>query len=672
MSENRINIKVPVLCLKVSGEYSRFKKPAGLENLVLTAIGTPALSSDTWGEFLGRLAIPERMGPLFEQVVRELYSNGVIDSDDFDLDHRIDSLEFTDTGRDLFEMGRIKQDPKEYAEEIYFAPYTKYSDPKYYFDLELASPEGFDQSRFGDITFDLDNVKWFLAENKKQMKADKDDEILSIRLDDEPQVLCRNKHIDLQFDETSGDFAFDTDLDPNFIKGYFTADDFLGKNEELSALPKGMSSPEYTVIPEEWESYRYQLPKDFSFKGKLRAFNPKNCKVEDATPMDSLRYSFVDVLGPELGRGYIFIRKKATVLGLKGESEFGMLVSRPLSKSEISEILSHVISTFDSASYEELNSILSLKEISSEESYESKWIVNHLEKTGDLIASLNSLNKDKKKWMQKETALLEEVFCRRNLNTEETVKIISGLGMKLPCTKLGPHLATGDNQKDLEILDRLLTISNSKGILVAGMNLKNALVSAVLSTDYGDFVSTELIALNALSKSFGRLRAIFAIKSATEYDLSKVEESELDSISAEYNSANKSLSVVSPLLAGADNLSELQRYMDLIQNLAEIYSKDVPLERLNGYQFGVGVRRKMESLLRSKLHGTDKLDDLIERAAKNKVITDIENETFHKIRKFGNGCAHTEDFPALDAKQKKAWVDAVNNLEKRLKKGCKA
>lgn len=168
MSENRINIKVPVLCLKVSGEYSRFKKPAGLENLVLTAIGTPALSSDTWGEFLGRLAIPERMGPLFEQVVRELYSNGVIDSDDFDLDHRIDSLEFTDTGRDLFEMGRIKQDPKEYSEEIYFAPYTKYSDPKYYFNLEFDSPEGFDQSRFGDITFDLDNVKWFLAENKKR------------------------------------------------------------------------------------------------------------------------------------------------------------------------------------------------------------------------------------------------------------------------------------------------------------------------------------------------------------------------------------------------------------------------------------------------------------------------------------------------------------------------
>lgn len=672
MSENRINIKVPVLCLKVSGEFSRFKKPAGLENLVLTAIGTPALSSDTWGEFLGRLAIPARMAPLFEQVVRDLYSNGVIDSDDFDIGYRIDSLGFTETGRDLFEMGRIKQDPKEYAEEVYFAPYTKYSDPKYRFELEFASPEGFDESRFGDIGFDLDEVKKFLIENKKHIKADKEDEILSIHLDDEPQMLCRKKRIDIQFDETSGDFTFDTDLDPNFIKGYFTASDFLDKREELSALPKGISVPKYTTVPESWESYRYQLPKDFVFKGKLRAYDPGTCSVENAITLNSLGYCFVDILGPELGRGYIFIRKNATVLGLKGESEFGMLASKPLSKSEIADILKQSISTFDFRTYEGMNSILALKEISSSETFESYWIGNHLEQTEDLLTSLSSLNKDRKKWMLKESSLLEEVFCKRGLSAEEIIKILSALGMKIPCTKVGSHLSTGSTQKDLIILDRLLSVSNSKGVLVAGMNLKSSLVSMVLSGKTGDFASAELIALNTLSKSFGRLMSIFAIKSATEYDLSMVDESSSDSISIEYSSANKSMSVVSPLLAAAENVSELQRYMDLIQNLAEIYSKDIPLERLNGYQFGIGVRRKMESLLRSKLKGQDELVGLIERAAKENVITKAEQDMFHKIRIYGNDCAHTTKVPAIDAKVKKDWVYTVNSLEKRLKKGGKA
>ena len=116
MARHNVEIKVPVLSLDVSGEYSRFKKPTGLEHLILTAIGTDSLNEDTWAEFFKRLAIPERMTPLFRKVIDELHDNNVIDTNRFDTDDGIKNIGFTDTGRDLFEQGRIKQEPKTFHE----------------------------------------------------------------------------------------------------------------------------------------------------------------------------------------------------------------------------------------------------------------------------------------------------------------------------------------------------------------------------------------------------------------------------------------------------------------------------------------------------------------------------------------------------------------------------
>ena len=63
---------------------------------------------------------------------------------------------------------------------------------------------------------------------------------------------------------------------------------------------------------------------------------------------------------------------------------------------------------------------------------------------------------------------------------------------------------------------------------------------------------------------------------------------------------------------------------------------------------------------------------MIDRAAEENVITKKYQDMFHKIRIYGNDCAHTTKVPAIDANVKKEWVYTVNSLEKRLKKGGKA
>ena len=666
-----IKVKMPVLFLNISGEYSRFKKPAGLENLVLTAIGTPALSGDTWREFFRRLAIPERMSPLFEQVLDDLYDNGVIDSNIFNIDATIQNTGFTETGRDLFEQGRIKQSPKEFSEDIYFVPYAGYGSPKYNFELEITDVNGFDSNRFQNIQSDIEEIEKFLTANKEQIGAELDDDILSVKLDSEPQLMCRKESVILEFDETSGDFSFSSDMDPNFIKGYFTADDFLKGSEEFSKIPAGIVLNTDLTIPEEWESYRYQIPADFSFKGKLRVYDPKLCEIDGAYPFESLGYHFVDISGYNSGRGYIFTTKKSTVLGLDGESEFRMLVSRPLSEEQISEVLAQCISTHDISEYGGLKSILSLSDISPEESFVTSQIIKHLESTKDLTSSLRNVVKDYGKIIRNDSIAIEEALCSRNLSTENIVKLLKAAELKTPCTKICEHLMTGDSAKDLATYDLLLPICREKSVLAAKMGLKDTMVSMVLSGDTEAFSSQELIALNALTNSFVKLKDIFAVTSIKEYDLSKVNESKVGEISNEYGLASKSMSVLSPILSGAKRLPELQSYLNLFQDLAEIYSKEVPLNGLTGYQFGLGIRRKMETLLREKLGGREDLVQLIDHAAKEGIIAKDVQDLFHKIRIYGNDCAHTSDVPPIDSKTKKEWISAIDNLKKSTEKVMK-
>ena len=103
-------------------------------------------------------------------------------------------------------------------------------------------------------------------------------------------------------------------------------------------------------------------------------------------------------------------------------------------------------------------------------------------------------------------------------------------------------------------------------------------------------------------------------------------------------------------------------YMELFQNLTEEYCKDLPLDKLNGWMFGVGIRRKMENLLKTCVNAKD-LKDMIDKACPEYIDKDTQ-QLFHDARDYGNKCAHDMTTPPVDNNTKKKWIGAINDFEK--------
>ena len=667
MSRHDIEIKVPVLSLDVKGEYSRFKKPAGLEYLILTAIGTDSLNEDRWDEFFERLAIPKKMAPLFRNVMENLYDNQVVDNGEFDIHDEIRNIGFTDTGRDLFEQGRIKQEPKTFRETVFYAPFMKQSDPEYFFTLKTSNRDSFNAEVFDNVIYDLDKLKQFITDNKNHVGADSEDEILSINTDGYPEMLYTTRKINLLFDEVAGDFSFETGMDTNFVKGYFSAPDILSGNTELFNLPDNLLIKRTKAIPDEWMSYKYQLPSTFSFKGKLSVHDPSECLCDDAFALDELGFTFADITSSSVGRGYIAIEKGVHVLGLEGSKNSVLFVSRPLSPEEITRIFSNLRDVQDLSNLEILLKFLPIADLAGDEEFQSSIIGQHLESSEDVVSSINELKKIKAvKKPSVLSSIVESSLCNREKDVDSIIDILQKSGIKCGCEEICSKFKSDDSNTNLKLADKLFPICQNKSIVTAALGIRGAIAEQIMSGRAGSYESKELLVMNNTAKALLDLKKYFGINTIRDYDLNKYDESQNENVLKAYSIATKGISDIDPIMTGSEEYSELKEYMDLIQNLTEVYCKDVPLESLRGYQFGVGIRRKGEILLSANVKKAE-LIAMIDEAYSKDLIDEDEQTVLHMIRMYGNECVHTSDVVPVDGTKKQEWVKTVNNLEKRLK-----
>ncbi len=664
--KSRVTVKVPVVELSVSGEYSRFKKPTGLENMILTAIGTPALRSDTWREFFARIGVPERMFPLFEEVIAGLCQNEVIRMAGFSPDDRISSAEFTETGRDMFEQGRIKQEPKRFRETVFYTPYAKAGDEPFLFAINVSDEDGFERDRFADAAYDEEGLRLFLARNKKHIGADPEDEILTVALDEEPAVRCVDKDIYLQMDESSGDFYFESSMDPNFVKGHYDSQDLISSIEGLESNPKNMIITPVLTVPEGWEAVRYDLPKDFSFRGKFIAYDRGLCTAVGATPVDGIGCAFADITSASIGRSYVLISRAASVFGLKGSVEVSELVSRPLSRQEIATVFDLALESVHLPSYDQMMSFIEKAEILGDPEYQLRVVRKHLDSKEDPTNSLMKLSSSKTRWSRGLPEVVEQHMLDSDRGVDTVVSMVEPSSLRLGCESLADKYRTGDKEQDMAIADKLFRISRSPGLVSARLGIGESIAGMVLDGSEGSYSSKEMQAAGIAYANLSSLKSMFGVESPGKYDVSAFKESDTESMMGCYDALVKSMSVVKPLIRGTEGDKEIEGYIDLFQNLVEIYGKDVPLQRLNGYQFGIGVRRKAETVLRRLLDSTDNLAKLISDAAESDLISDEEQQTLDKIRVYGNTSAHTTEVEPIDSKEKKRWIRTVEGIEKRV------
>ncbi len=663
-----VPIKVPVISLEVSGEFSRYKKPSGLENLILTAIGTPSLRKETWGSFFNRLEIPSTMEPLFESVFDELYDNDVIDSYRFDLEDRINETEFTETGRDLFEQGRVKQEPTTFSENIYYLPYSNYFDEAYTFSPKTSSMNGFDKERYSEIVYDPERLSEFIDANKKKLGADSGDIILQIDVDN-PEILCADMNVKLSFDEASGDFLFESDIDPNFIKGYYTIEDLIPQNSEIHRTPDFIKVKSIGSVPDNWESFRYVLPGFFGFKGTLKVFDSDYVDISGAYPVKDMGCQFADIISSTSGRSYIFVKKKASILGIEGEVEYTALISRPLTETEIRVIIDKVIESKKKEGLQQFIDIMPVLEMCKDNSHVAGVIRDYLSSCKDPNECVMQLKKIKSNWSPMFGDIVEGALCDRSMDIDEIVIILRSNNLKVSGERIAESYSSDTDDKNMKLADKLFPVVSNKGIITAQLGIRDALVRCVLDGKTVDSKSIEMMSLKTLADSFTALKKAFKVKDVNDYDLTNVDESSISDINKVYDAANKALKTCEMLMIGSSDYQVVTDYMDMFQNLVEIYGTEPPLERLTGYYFGFALRRKIEKMLRSVFGKAHDLSNMIDMASEKKYITKEDRDELHRMRDYGNKCVHPTGIDiALNNKDKQKWVSTINRIEKELSK----
>lgn len=665
MAQYDVQIKVPVLSLSISGEYSSFKKPTGLEYMLLTAIGSPALSRLKWKTFLEKMSIPERMMPLIADVFYNLYHSGMIDTGDFDPNSVINFVRFTTTGMDLFKKGRIKQDPKTFSDTIYYLPYKSPDQDNYAFEVKLSEDDGFDQKRFADISIDMEDLMKYLSDHKSHIGAERDDEILMIEQDFPPEVLCSNIGIKLEFDDTTGNLRFSTGNDANFIKAYFSAPDLLSKIPTLDKNPVNIEILQNGDIPTNWDSYMYNLPGEYKIRGRMVIYDPDYCKTNSGYPLKMDEFSFVDVISEKVARGYVCTKKDVGVYGLDGSRTQKMLVSRSISRDELIGLIEDLSDVIDYNDVEKsLEFIINVGPLAGDEFFKT-MIRRYLTKTQNLTDALVTIEKTNKKWPTEMDRIIEETICDRDLSLTEVVSILKESKIELDCELLCKRYRVDDSKENLEIAKKLFQICRYPGVVTSALGVKDNLIESIINGERMLSESKVMAAVNMLTISFKELKIRFNVSDPNDFDISEFDFNQSDAIQKSYTSAAQSLTELKPVLSGCDMYKTLTNYMDLFQNLVELFTKPVPLERLNGYQFGIGIRRKLDIMLAAKLGKKHTLNEMINEALEKELITKEEHDLLHRIKNYGNESAHTKNVQALESTEKKKWVDAVSKIESR-------
>lgn len=605
------------------------------------------------------------MYPIFEQAMEKLYLNGMIDDGHFDPDGSIDLVEFTDTGRDMFEKGRVKQDPRRFATDVYYTPYSLKSDQYYQFSVQTTSQDGFDGGRFCGISFDPSDLADFIARNKERIGASDDDEVLSVHLDSEPELLCTDKALRIQFDEVSGDFVFDTTMDPNFVKGFFSAGDILLPGSLLPGRSGSVSCAEPFDAPADWEASRFTLVPEFSFSGSIRVFDPSRCecRVDDAYPVEGTGYDLVDIVSIDACRGYIFARKAVSVSGLEGSVDAVVLQSRPLDKNEVSRIIGSLISSIDIADAGSVAGLLGTSGDAMPEGSAEELVMSHLEYTSDIAASVEILKRSAGLRFRLED-VLEKALMNRGFSPDAVAEVFAAVGLKgdfeIICRRF-----EGDADSRLHAADALLPVSRMPGAITASLGLRDEICRRIMDGGISGFSSKELRTAGDVSGAFFDLKRLFGVVSLTERGKSDFQESDVDAAIRSFDTLSKGMRSIDRIIDGAPAYKELDSYCDLFLDLVDVYCRELPLDKQVGWKFGIGVRRRLEDILRKAGYSGD-IHTMIDSAYEKGAVDEPMRDILHEMRRYGNSCAHGEPELELDSGRRKEWAGLLDDLERQL------
>ncbi len=680
MTNVMVKVKLPALSKRFTAKYSVVRKPTGVEYMLLTTIGMESLRTKTWEDVMNIYGIPEEVFEFVYRPALERMSRGsgsrdskMIDlSADPDFDSLVSKAKFTTAGRQAFEKGVIADEIDDVTGTIVNVPAQE--SKKYLKDSKIkpCSMDGIDTEVFDDIVPDDMRAENAIIVDKTDYGVPKNADIFDVVLDKDFETFFYEKDIVLALNEVTGTFTVSPrDLDENFLKNRFNADDLI------DLIPPAMfTSPtsdfKITDVRSEmpdWEKYSVHLPCDINVKGsKMVLVNNEFVSSEKYKCFDKdIGCDILSIISSSVGYEYCLVNKTVTVDGYGGISRCNLAIRRSIDKDTIASIVKAVVGDMDISTLSGFKQALSTISVLEDTEASTELVKRYLLASNNLRADLLALQEYRKtKWYSGLPETIEDVIIEKNIDVKEAASILTETKTVTQGRKLVSHYFQEDESENLMTADLLYPNLRNPSELFKNLKVENKLVDDIIDGGCREYNSKLLAAAANLSRTLGPIREKLRIRSPSsiEMDLDSLTNDDRKDIVSKYQMARGSYDTISQYIRGADRFRELEYYINFmgeITNTLKGVDQGKILDKGDDRTFGINLGVLLESNLKEMV-GPGTLADNIAHAYELKLISDKEYKILDEFREFRNRCAHDPLLPDIEPRIRKLWKDTIESI----------
>ena len=670
MSPFPIKIDMPVIQRPFSASYSRVEKLSGVQYLLLKIIGTESFRDMAWRDVMDILRIPEEVyEKIFEEALNEMELSQVIKvRGGTDIDSDIGSMDFTPAGRQAFDKGVIAQKIENFRGTVAFMPSKAGKKFACASSLKILPPSAELSVKFEGMPSDALGMQAHVETEKKLYGVqDKDAEVFDIRFEDDGSLGSILADLRLSLNERTGEFEVsNNDTDDAFLKNNFESGQLIKPLPGTAFEPRnGLDIKAWRDSDPDWSSMTFYVPYDITPGGSdLVILDERTCRSGGEVsyaPLDGCDMAIIK--SSELGYKYCFVKRPTAVTGFDGREVCRIAVRRTMGKAEIRPLVESVAKGIDVSDADGLAKALRMAEMMKDEDMMLSIVREHLTKVSVRTALKNLEKHSKKPWFGKIPEMLEEVLCDKGLDAQGILKEMQGTDVKLPGHEVLQRLKTGSAEADIVTADVLSEVLKDPDLAITELDLNEYIAASILAGESHDCKSRTLASASNAAKLLQKLKALFGMKSLSDYrlDLESFSPEDHGSIAKDIATFSSDTDKLKSVIGRTSGWSEISGYKEFFEGVGGFFSKKKG-DRSTGMELGV----RLEGLLRSMgQEGT--MDEMLKNARDSELISENEYGLLHSLKLYRNDCAHQIDFKPADKKDLEKWKALVERMENERK-----
>lgn len=674
-------IKMPILRYDVEISYSEVEKPSGISYILLLMVQSAGNSSFSWQDLMNQFNLPIAMFGVFRDELELMRDKGMIDfSSVINSKTPVNAVAMTEIGKKAFHQGIITSQNQVRQDTALFLPGE--GTRKYHILTPKKTKWIVDDTddRFKQIQFDFEQINQYIEREKNLFSIRNSETIFNIR--HVSQSYCSYYTlVGLSFNETLGSFTIigSNKIDERFIKKYISIDElFDNLQSDPFSIPKELEFIEiHNTV--DWEKYVYILPSELTLRNENNIITTLQTKIPGAYVVSSINdgTDFFTITSESIGYAYRIVMTPISITGMEKTVMKPLIVMRMISSDVINSLMFEVAkSQYDGGIIGLSKSLEILHHVADNDGAE-KLIKDYLKSTLDVKGVYEITKIYKKSWNKMIRKWVLDLLSKMNSSDRLALsKSISSTKITIDGKQAGYLLKSSDVEDNIKITDALFRNISQSTIhdFIDQMEISDVIADYILKgkrinepiSDLFKNVNYASICLQGLKDNTGasELENYFysyeAIKPENKQNIRKY----LGDLSSRIKYLNQYIPS-----KGLDDLKDLAViYSDISSTLDD----NINFKSSNGRIFGINMRIWIEDMLSKLLDDSTSLDNMIEKSFKiyidkdNRLITHQQRNVLHKIRHYGNSCAHDKIIFPVEEDDRQQWINVADEVERAI------